>query len=169
MSVRGTHTNKNVAHFSSQPGLLTLYCLSTPFQNSYFYATFMDSLVVNDTCEYTIPNLKSHFVHGEVIKMHTIHESNCKVMKQTRSGNSTAKKLTKKSNSIFRSYQAHVMGWMHLILFTQDRSSNRSLIQDNAGRRTFSTFFKKDQFLDLMIVNFENTTSHKYLVKKLKS
>jgi len=43
------------------------------------------------------------------------------------------------------------------------------LIQDNAGRRTFVTFFKKDRFLDLMIINFENTASHKYLVQKTKS
>jgi len=27
---------------------------------------------------------------------------------------------------------------------------------ENAGRRTFSTFFKKDRFLKLIIVNFGN-------------
>jgi len=27
-------------------------------------------------------------------------------------------------------------------------------------------FFKKDQFLDLMIANFENTASHNYLLQK---
>jgi len=33
------------------------------------------------------------------------------------------------------------------------------LFVENAGRRTFSTFFKKDRFLDLMLVNFENASS----------
>jgi len=37
---------------------------------------------------------------------------------------------------------------------------------NNAGRRTFPTLFKKDRFLDLMIVNFENATSYKYVVQK---
>jgi len=32
----------------------------------------------------------------------------------------------------------------------------------NAGRKTFSTFFKMHCFLDLMIANFENAASHKY-------
>jgi len=31
-------------------------------------------------------------------------------------------------------------------------------MQDKAGRRTFLTLFKKDRILDLMIINFENTT-----------
>jgi len=41
-----------------------------------------------------------------------------------------------------------------------------SQIQDNAGGRTFLTLFKKDRFLDLMIVDFENSASYKYLVQK---
>ena len=40
------------------------------------------------------------------------------------------------------------------------------LIKDNGGQRTFLTFFKKDRFLDLMIINFENASSHKYVVHK---
>jgi len=32
-----------------------------------------------------------------------------------------------------------------------------------------SSFFKKDRFMDLMIINFENTASHKYLLQKSKS
>jgi len=59
------------------------------------------------------------------------------------------------------------MGWMHLIIL--HRSINRRLIQENAGRRTFLKFFTKDRFLDLMIINFENTASHEYLVQKSKS
>jgi len=42
-------------------------------------------------------------------------------------------------------------------------------MQDNTGRRTLLTFFKTGRFLDLMIISFENTTSHKYLVQKSKS
>jgi len=51
----------------------------------------MDSLDVNDTCKRPITNLKGHFVYGEIIQMHTIHESNCTVIKQSRNGNSEAK------------------------------------------------------------------------------
>jgi len=58
---------------------------------------FLDSLVVNDMYKYLITNLKRHFVHSEIIKMHTIRESNCTVMKQTRNGNSKAKKSYKKT------------------------------------------------------------------------
>ena len=36
-------------------------------------------------------------------------------------------------------------------------------------RRTFSTFFKKDRFSDLTIINFENASSHQYVVRKAKS
>ena len=70
------------------------------------------------------------------------------------------------------------MGWMQSIIFTQVvdlfvdweiDTRLRRLIQDNAGRRTFLTFFKKDRFLDLMVIKFENTASHKYLVQKSKS
>jgi len=40
---------------------------------------------------------------------------------------------------------------------------------DKAGRRTFSTYFKKDHFLDLMIVNFENVASQKCVPQKGKN
>jgi len=33
----------------------------------------------------------------------------------------------------------------------------------------FLTFFKKDRFSDLMIINFENIVSHKYLAQKSES
>jgi len=48
------------------------------------------------------------------------------------------------------------------------RSVIRILIQDNAGRKTFSIFFKKDRFSYLMSFNFENAVSHKYVVQKSK-
>ena len=38
-------------------------------------------------------------------------------------------------------------------------------MQDNLGRRTFSTFFKPDRSLDLMTFNFENAASHKNVVQ----
>jgi len=55
------------------------------------------------------------FVCGEIIKMHTIHESNCRVIKLPRNGNNKEKKINKKSNPAYRSYQAQLMGWMHFI------------------------------------------------------
>jgi len=42
-------------------------------------------------------------------------------------------------------------------------------MHDNAGRRKFLTFFKNDRFLDLVIIDLENTASHKHLVQKSKS
>jgi len=41
------------------------------------------------------------------------------------------------------------------------------LIQDNGAQRTLSAFFKKNRFLDLMIINFENASSHNMLCKTL--
>jgi len=40
---------------------------------------------------------------------------------------------------------------------------------ENAGRKTFSTFFEKDRFLDLTNVNFGNAASHKFVVQKSKN
>jgi len=80
----------------------------------------MDSLAldVDDTCKRPIANLNRHFVHGEIIQMNTIHESNYTATKQPRNGNKSAKKLTKNS-SVYRSRQARLMGWMYLMIFTQ--------------------------------------------------
>jgi len=50
--------------------------------------------------------------------MHTIHESKYTVIKQPCSGNSKAKQINK-SSLVYRSYQAHLMGWMYLMIFTQ--------------------------------------------------
>jgi len=36
------------------------------------------------------------------------------------------------------------------------------------GQMRFSTFFKKNPFLDL-IINFENAASHRYVVQKAES
>jgi len=58
------------------------------------------------------------------------------------------------SNSLCRSYQAHLTWWVHLI-FTQIIHSQIHTRQ----RRTFSTFFIKDRSLELLIANFENVTS----------
>jgi len=57
------------------------------------------------------------FVHGEIIEMHTIRESNYTVIKQPCNGNSKAKQVNKNS-SVYRSYHAKLMGWMHLMIFT---------------------------------------------------
>jgi len=80
----------------------------------------------------------------------------------------TVRWKNKKNNSFYRSYGAQLMGWMHLMIFKQI-SSMRRLIQDNGGQTTVSTFFKKDRFLHLMIANFENASSHKYVLQKANS
>jgi len=40
-------------------------------------------------------------------------------MKLLRNGNSKAKDIKQKSNSGYRTYQAQLMGWMHLIILTR--------------------------------------------------
>jgi len=40
---------------------------------------------------------------------------------------------------------------------------------ENAGQRTFSTFFQTYRFLVLMLVNFENAASNKFAVQKDKN
>ena len=41
------------------------------------------------------------------------------------------------------------------------------LLQTTKDERTFLAFFKKDRFLELMIIiNFVNIASHKYVVQK---
>ena len=58
---------------------------------------------------------RDSFVCGKVIQMHTIHESNCTVTKLPHNRNTKMKrKLT-----VYRSYQAQLMGWMHLMIFIQ--------------------------------------------------
>jgi len=98
--------------------------------------------------------------------MHTIRESNYTVIKQPCNGNSMVKKITK-NNSVHRSYQAQVMRWSHSMIFKQIIHSY--LNKRQGGRRTFSTFFKKDRFLDMMIVNVEHACSHKHVVRTAKS
>ena len=55
-----------------------------------------------------------------------------------------------------------------IVFLLSSTTNGMDALPDNAGRRTFLTFFKKDRFLDL-IINFENTASHKYLVQHSKS
>ena len=43
------------------------------------------------------------------------------------------------------------------------------MIQDNAERKASSTIFKEDRFFDLVVVSFENASSHKYVEQKGKS
>jgi len=85
-------------------------------------------------------------------------------MKLPRNGNSKAKNILTKSNSVCGNYLTQLMGWMHLMTFV----CIRRLMQDNAGRRTFSIFFKKDRFLDMMSFNIENAASHEYVVQMFK-
>jgi len=59
------------------------------------------------------------FVNGEILQMHTIHESNYTVIKLPSNGNSKTKEINEKYNSVYRSCQAQLMGWKHLITFTQ--------------------------------------------------
>jgi len=59
------------------------------------------------------------FAYGEIIQMPTTYESYYTVIKLPRNGNRKAKKINKKYNSVYRSYQAQLMGWIHMTLFTQ--------------------------------------------------
>jgi len=59
------------------------------------------------------------FVNGEILQMHTIHESNYTVIKLPSNGNSKTKEINEKYNSVYRSCQAQLMGWKYLITFTQ--------------------------------------------------
>ena len=98
--------------------------------------------------------LRGIFVHGEITQMCTIRGSNYTAIKEP--SNETVRWNK-------RRYQAQLMGWMPLINFTQ--IILRRLIQANGGQRTFSTFFKNDRFLNLMIINFQNACTHKYFVQ----
>jgi len=67
-----------------------------------------------------------------------------------------------KNNSVFGSW------WDGNIWWFLHRLSIRRLMQDNAGRRAFPTFFKKDRILHFMTFNFENAASHIYAMQKSK-
>jgi len=49
-----------------------------------------------------------------------------------------------------------------------DFYADNPFVDDTRQRRTFSTFFKKDRFLDWMIINFENAVSPNMLCKILR-
>jgi len=72
-------------------------------------------------------------------------------------------KLTKMQFSLYK-----MSGTTNGMDIADDCCTDHPFVDDtkNAGRRTFPTLFKKDRFLDLMIVNFENATSHKHIVQK---
>jgi len=86
-------------------------------------------------------------------------------MKLQRNGNNKAKELTKNS-SVCRSYQAQLMGRRDLIIFTQITHS----WTEKRQRRTkdILSIFKKDRFLDLMIINFEIPPHTNILCKSLR-
>ena len=77
------------------------------------------------------------------------------------------RKKTTKHNSVYRSYQEQVMWQMHLMIFTQNYAfvDWYKTMQDEG----YSQFFKKDWFVELMIINFEIAASHKYVVQKAES
>jgi len=56
------------------------------------------------------------------------------------------------------------MGLMRLKMFTQIIHS--WIDTNNAGRREIRNNFKKGSVLDLMIFNFKNAVSHRYVVQK---
>jgi len=79
----------------------------------------MDNLDVNGTCKRPITNLKRHFCLWRNHTNAQMRESSYAIIKQPRDGNSKAKKINIKNNLLYRSYQAQLMGWMYLIIFTQ--------------------------------------------------
>jgi len=71
--------------------------------------------------------------------------------------------INKKQFSLYK--LSSTTKWMNALEnFYTDQ--DQSFVEDNAGRRTFLTFFKEDRILDLMIINSENTASHKNRVQK---
>ena len=127
----------------------------------------MDSLDVNDTCKRPITNLKRHFVYGEIIQIHTIHESNYTVINQPRNGSGKVK-IINKSNSVYRSYQAQVMRRRHSMIFAYIihayvDTSQRSI------KDIFNIFQKGSLFGLDDYINFEHASSHKYVVQTTES
>jgi len=79
----------------------------------------MDSLDVNDMCKGLVTNLNRHFCAWRNHTNAHNQRNNYTVMKLLRNGNSKAKDIKQKSNSGYRTYQAQLMGWMHLIILTR--------------------------------------------------
>ena len=93
-----------------------------------------------------VPSQAAFLSNGEIIKMHTIHERNYRVKEEPRNGNSKANKKLPKNNLLLQmlSSTATEMDAVHDLLTDH-------LFLENAGRRTFSTFFEKDRFLHLRL------------------
>ena len=90
---------------SIRSGLLKLCCCD-PFWKSFFYATsLMEGYMLMIRANVSLQISGSIFVHGEIIQMHTIHESNYAVIKLPSNENSKEKKINK-NNSVCRNYQA---------------------------------------------------------------
>jgi len=62
----------------------------------------MDTLDVNDTCKRLITKLNMHFVNGEILQLHTIHESNYTVIKLPRNGKGRRKIINKQQFSLYK-------------------------------------------------------------------
>ena len=94
------------------------------------------------------------FIYGEIIKMHTIYEGNYTVIKLLPIGKCKWKKRINK-------HQAPLMRLRHLAMFTQ---IIHSWIDTRQRRTADLQHFSKEIYL--MIINFENAASHKYVVQK---
>ena len=79
------------------------------------------------------------------MQMHTFHEheSNYTVIKLRCNETVRQNKLTNQ-NLVYRRYQTQLMGWIHLIIFTQIIYS--WMDTNNAGRMTFLAFSKRIGF-----------------------
>ena len=93
-----------------------LFC--DPFYKTFFMRPLMESLLDdNDTCKRLITNLKRHFCLWRNYKMHTIQESNYRVIKLPCNSSSKVKKIN--IHFSLQKFQVQPMGWMHLIIFIQ--------------------------------------------------
>jgi len=110
---------------------------------------------------------RGYFVFGEIIQMHTIHESNYTVINQPRNGSGKVE-IINKSNSVYRSYQAQVMRRRHSMIFAYIihayvDTSQRSI------KDIFNIFQKGSLFGLDYYINFEHASSHKYVVQTTES
>ena len=76
-----------------------------------------------------------------------IHEGIYTVIKLPRNGNCKTKKLIKNNSGFGSWWNGNIWWFLHSL-------SIRKLMQDNAGRSAFPTFFKKDWILHFMTFQF---------------
>jgi len=70
-------------------------------------------------------------------------------------------KISTKNNSVYRSYQSQLMGWMHTLVFAQ--FSHRYIDLRQQRPKDIFNIFRKGSALDLIIINFGEWLDQKWL------